>query len=105
MMTDARVAWAPAPQEDAAVEIEGLVVNYGRKRAVDGLSLTVSRGTVYGFLGPNGAGKTSTIKTLMGFRNPEGGSAKVLGYDVVAESLEVRARSGSPARSTASTRG
>ena len=93
-MTDARVEWAPAPQEDAAIEIEGLVVNYGRKRAVDGLSLTVPRGTVYGFLGPNGAGKTSTIKTLMGFRKPDGGSAKVLGYDVVEESLEVRARVG-----------
>ncbi len=93
-MTDARVEWAPAPQEDTAIDIEGVVVNYGRKRAVDGLSLTVPRGTVYGFLGPNGAGKTSTIKTLMGFRKPDGGSAKVLGYDVVAESLEVRARVG-----------
>ncbi len=92
MMTDARVEWAPAPQEDAAIRIDGLIVNYGRKRAVDGLSLTVPRGTVYGFLGPNGAGKTSTIKTLMGFRKPDGGSAEVLGYDVVEESLEMRAR-------------
>jgi ABC-type multidrug transport system ATPase subunit len=93
-MTDARVEWAPAPQEDAAIRIDGLIVNYGRKRAVDGLSLTVPRGTVYGFLEPNGAGKTSTIKTLMGFRKPDGGSAEVLGYNVVEESLEVRARVG-----------
>ncbi len=93
-MTDARMEWAPAPAGDAAIEIEGLVVNYGRRRAVDGLSLTVPRGAVYGFLGPNGAGKTSTIKTLMGFRRPDGGSARVLGYDVVEESLEVRARVG-----------
>ena len=93
-MTDARKEWAPAPERDAAIEIEGLVVNYGRKRAVDGLSLTVPRGAVYGFLGPNGAGKTSTLKTLMGYRKPDGGSAKVLGYDVVEESLEVRARVG-----------
>lgn len=81
-------------QTTPAIEIEGLVVRYGRKRAVDGLDLTVPRGSVYGFLGPNGAGKTSTIKTLLGFRGPDGGSARVLGYDVVEESLEVRARVG-----------
>jgi ABC-2 type transport system ATP-binding protein len=94
MMTDARVGRAPAPAGDAAIEIEGLVVDYGRRRAVDGLDVTVTHGAVYGFLGPNGAGKTSTIKTLMGFRKPDGGGAKVLGYDVVQESLEVRARVG-----------
>ena len=93
-MTEARVGGDPAPEADAAIQIEGLVVDYGRKRAVDGLDLTVPRGTVFGFLGPNGAGKTSTIKTLMGFRRPNGGSAKVLGYDVVEKSLEVRARVG-----------
>ena len=93
-MTDARVTGAPAPGEDAAIQIDGLVVNYGRKRAVDGLDMTVPRGAVYGFLGPNGAGKTSTIKTLMGFRKPDGGGARVLGYDIVEESLEVRARVG-----------
>lgn len=77
-----------------AIEIESLVARYGRTRAVDGLSLTVPVGTVYGFLGPNGAGKTTTIKTLLGFRRPDGGSARVLGHDVVGESLEVRARVG-----------
>ena len=82
-------------QEPAAIETSGLVARYGRKKtAVDGLDLTVPRGSVYGFLGPNGAGKTTTIKTLMGFRRPDGGSAKVLGYDVVEESIEVRARVG-----------
>ncbi len=93
-MADARLEMDQAPEENAAIEIEGLVVNYGRRRAVDGLSLTVPRGAVYGFLGPNGAGKTSTIKTLMGFRKPDGGIARVLGYDVAEESLEVRARVG-----------
>ncbi|CAA9405250.1 MAG: Efflux ABC transporter, ATP-binding protein [uncultured Rubrobacteraceae bacterium] len=93
-MTDRRVERAPAPEEGAAIRIDDLVVDYGRKRAVDGLNMTVPRGAVYGFLGPNGAGKTSTIKTLMGFRGPNGGSAEVLGYDVVEESLEVRARVG-----------
>ncbi len=95
MMAETRVGEeAPVPEESAAIEIDDLVVSYGRKRAVDGLSMTVPRGTVYGFLGPNGAGKTSTIKTLMGFRRPNGGGARVLGYDVVEESLEVRARVG-----------
>ncbi len=95
MMADTRAGEAVSmPEEGAAIQVEDLVVNYGRKRAVDGLSMTVPRGSVYGFLGPNGAGKTSTIKILMGFRKPNGGSAKVLGYDVVEESLEVRARVG-----------
>ena len=80
MMADTRAGKAVSvPEEGAAIRVEDLVVDYGRKRAVDGLSMTVPRGSVYGFLGPNGAGKTSTIKTLMGFRKPNGGSAKVLG--------------------------
>ena len=96
MMTDKPAGGkAPVPGRGrAAIEIEDLTVSYGRRRAVDGLSLAVPVGSVYGFLGPNGAGKTTTIKTLLGFRRPDGGAAKVLGYDVVAESLEVRARVG-----------
>ncbi|MCA1715497.1 MAG: ABC transporter ATP-binding protein [Actinobacteria bacterium] len=78
----------------AAIETRDLVVRYGKKRAVAGLNLEVPRGTVYSFLGPNGAGKTTTIKTLLGFRSPNGGEARVLGYDVVRESLEARARIG-----------
>src|SRR5436190_2450683 len=80
--------------QEAALEIDNLVVNYGNKRAVDGLSLTVPAGSVYGFLGPNGAGKTTTIKTLLGLRKPDGGSARVLGYDIVTENTELRARIG-----------
>ena len=76
---------------EPAIEVEDLVVCYGREKAVDGLRLAVPQGSVYGFLGPNGAGKTTTIKTLMGFRKPDGGSARVLGRDVVEESLQVRA--------------
>ena len=78
----------------AAIETRGLVAGYGRREAVRGLDLSVPRGSVYGFLGPNGAGKTTTIKTLLGFRRPDGGEARVLGYDVVGESIEVRARVG-----------
>ena len=78
----------------AAIEIQNLVVSYGSKRAVDGLNLQVPRGAVYGFLGPNGAGKTTTIKALLGFRPATGGSARVLGYDIGTQSLEVRAHAG-----------
>lgn len=77
-----------------AIEVENLVASYGRERAVDGLTLTVPQGTVYGFLGPNGAGKTTTIKTLMGFREPDSGRARILGHDVVEESLQMRKRVG-----------
>jgi ABC-2 type transport system ATP-binding protein len=96
MMTDtpARGEAEVAGGGRAAIEIEDLVVSYGRRRAVDGLNMTVPAGSVYGFLGPNGAGETTTIKTLLGFRRPDGGAARVLGYDVVEESLEVRARVG-----------
>jgi len=83
-----------AGSEDAraAIETRGLVVRYGRKRAVDGLTLTVPRGSVYGFLGPNGAGKTTTIKALLGFRRPDGGEARVLGHDVTDPRGSVEAR-------------
>ncbi|MFL5732789.1 MAG: ATP-binding cassette domain-containing protein, partial [Chloroflexia bacterium] len=57
----------------AAIEIEGLRVNYGPKRAVDSLTMTVPAGSIFGFLGPNGAGKTTTIKALLGLRKPNGG--------------------------------
>lgn len=93
-MTMSQQEATPLTSEAAAIEINNLVVNYGNKRAVDGLTLTVPTGSVYGFLGPNGAGKTTTIKTLLGFRQPNGGSAKVMGYDIVSQSLQLRAHVG-----------
>lgn len=78
----------------AAIQVRDLVMYYGPKRAVDSLSLTVPRGSVCGFLGPNGAGKTTTIKTLLGFRQPDGGSGQVLGLDIVRQSAELRSRVG-----------
>jgi ABC-2 type transport system ATP-binding protein len=93
-MATAKKESLPAHGQAAAIEIHGLVVKYGSKRAVDGLTFRVPAGTIFGFLGPNGSGKTTTIKTLLGFRPPDGGSARVLGYDVVSQSLQVRARVG-----------
>jgi ABC-2 type transport system ATP-binding protein len=75
---------------DLAVETDGLVKTFGATRAVDGVSLTVPRGCVYGVLGPNGAGKTTTIRILATLLRPDGGSARVLGRDVVREAAAVR---------------
>jgi ABC-type multidrug transport system ATPase subunit len=93
-MARATAGAQPTAAPAAAIEIQDLVVSYGTRRAVDGLNLQVPRGAVFGFLGPNGAGKTTTIKALLGFRPANGGSARVLGYDIGTQSLEVRAHVG-----------
>jgi ABC-2 type transport system ATP-binding protein len=72
------------------VETDGLVKDFGATRAVDGVNLTIPRGSVYAFLGPNGAGKTTTIRILATLLRPDGGSARVLGRDVVREAAAVR---------------
>ena len=71
--------------------MEGLVKVFGETRAVDGVDLSVRAGTVYGVLGPNGAGKTTMMRVLATLLWPDGGSARVLGHDVVAEADAVRA--------------
>jgi ABC-2 type transport system ATP-binding protein len=75
---------------DLAVETDGLVKTFGATRAVDGVNLTIPRGSVYGVLGPNGAGKTTTIRILATLLRPDGGRARVLGRDVVREAAAVR---------------
>jgi ABC-2 type transport system ATP-binding protein len=69
------------PVPSPAVEIDGLVMAYGDKVAVDGLSLEVARGSITAVLGPNGAGKTTTLETCEGYRVPQRGSVRVLGLD------------------------
>ena len=69
----------------AAVDCRELVVRYGARTAVDGLSLTADAGEVVAVLGPNGAGKTSTIECLEGYRRPAAGSVRVLGMDPIAD--------------------
>src|SRR3954454_11515418 len=73
-----------------AIEAEGLIKTFKATRAVDGVDLAVPQSSVYGVLGPNGAGKTTTIKMLATLLRPDGGSARVLGRDVVAEAGAVR---------------
>ncbi|HXC60216.1 MAG TPA: ATP-binding cassette domain-containing protein [Steroidobacteraceae bacterium] len=77
-----------------AIETTNLRKRFGETRAVDGISLAIPRGAVFGLLGPNGAGKTTTIRMLTTLIKPDGGSARVLGHDLVAEAGEVRAKVG-----------
>jgi ABC-2 type transport system ATP-binding protein len=77
-------------QTSPAIEALGLVKTFGDVRAVDGVDLSVAAGSVYGVLGPNGAGKTTTIRMLATLLEPDGGSARVLGHDIVAEAGAVR---------------
>jgi ABC-2 type transport system ATP-binding protein len=67
---------------------------YGAKTAVDGLSLTVERGTITAVLGPNGAGKTTTLETCEGYRKPQGGVVRVLGLDPTTDRRELLPRIG-----------
>ncbi|MFC5973051.1 ABC transporter ATP-binding protein [Halomarina salina] len=76
--------------ESPAVVVDGVSKRYGDVVALDGLSLTVGRGELFGFLGANGAGKTTTIKLLTGQRTPDEGSVSVLGRDPSADPVETR---------------
>jgi ABC-2 type transport system ATP-binding protein len=77
-----------------AIETTNLQKRYGETRAVDGINLSVEPGSVFGLLGPNGAGKTTTIRMLTTLIRPDGGSARVLGHDLVTEADAVRAKVG-----------
>jgi ABC-2 type transport system ATP-binding protein len=77
-----------------AIEVAGLNKYYGERHTLRDLNFTVKRGEILGFLGPNGAGKTTTMRILTGYMPPSSGSARVAGYDVTKNSLEVRARIG-----------
>jgi ABC-2 type transport system ATP-binding protein len=73
-----------------AVEMDGLTRRFGDFVAVDGVTLNIPKGRLYGFLGLNGAGKTTTIRMLTTLLPPSAGSAKLWGHDVVKEPLAVR---------------
>ena len=79
---------------DCAIRTEGLTREFGTLRAVDGVSLEVPAGAIFGFLGPNGSGKTTTIRLLLGLLEPTRGSASVLGHDTRTEAGAIRERCG-----------
>jgi ABC-2 type transport system ATP-binding protein len=84
---------APAAPPNT-IDVEGLVKSFGDKRAVDGISLFVNPGEIYGFLGPNGAGKSTTVHMLVTLLPPSAGRARVAGYDVAKDGMNVRASIG-----------
>ncbi|NLG49090.1 MAG: ABC transporter ATP-binding protein [Chloroflexi bacterium] len=82
------------PPNSLVIETHDLAKSYNGIHALRSLNLRVPKHSIFGFLGPNGAGKTTTIKLLLGLARPTAGSASILGYDVVKDSLEIRKRVG-----------
>jgi ABC-2 type transport system ATP-binding protein len=76
------------------IEATGLTRSFGQVKALRGLDLQVPAGTICALLGPNGAGKTTAIRILATLCRPEAGSARICGFDVVGDALEVRRRIG-----------
>ncbi len=76
------------------IEVQNLTKRYGHFLAVDQISFTAKSGEIVGLLGPNGAGKTTTMRMLTGFMPPSEGIAKIAGFDVTENSMEVRKRVG-----------
>ncbi len=72
------------------IEVQDLTKSYGSVTAVDHVSFTVNKGEILGFLGPNGAGKTTTMRILTGYMPATSGTARIAGFDVFDDSLEVR---------------
>lgn len=86
-----RTAWLDAcVTSDLAVEVRGLVKDFGTVKALDGIDLSVERGQVVGLLGPNGAGKTTAVRILSTLLKPTAGTARVAGFDVVKDPDDVR---------------
>ena len=76
------------------IEVEHLTKSYGRGNAVSDISFKVNKGEIVGFLGPNGAGKTTTMRIITGYLPATSGAARVAGFDVAEQSMEVRKRIG-----------
>ncbi len=74
------------------VEVRGLVKNFGKTTALDGLDLVVEQGEVHGFLGPNGSGKSTTIRVLLGLIRASGGSARLFGQDPWRQAVALHRR-------------
>ena len=90
---------------EALVRLDGLSKRFGKSTALDGVSLTIEAGEVFGYLGPNGAGKTTTIRLIMGMLRPTSGTATVLGLDSWRQPVQVHRLVGYVPGEPASTNG
>lgn len=79
---------------DIMVNVKNLCKNYGPVHAIDQVTFSLKKGDVVGFLGPNGAGKSTTMKIITGFMAPTSGEAKIAGFDVFEDPIEVKKRIG-----------
>jgi oleandomycin transport system ATP-binding protein len=75
---------------DLVIEAEGLIKHFGSTKALQGVDIAVERGTILGVLGPNGAGKTTAVRILSTLLTPDGGRARIAGFDVVRDAERVR---------------
>ncbi len=85
---------AAVNESDIAIEVSGLSKSFNGREVVHDLSMTVKRGTIYGFLGPNGSGKTTTIRMLCGLLTPDSGQGTCLGYDIRRDADKIKRRVG-----------
>ncbi len=76
------------------IEITKLTKDYGNQKGIFDVTISVRKGEIYGFLGPNGAGKSTTIRHLMGFIRPDGGSCKLFGMDCFERAADIHKKLG-----------
>ena len=94
VMAVAATSPAHGRSDEVVLRLKNLTKQYGKRLAVDNLSLNIHRGDIFGFLGPNGAGKTTTIRMVFGLITPTAGSVEILGKDVAHHRAEVLPRVG-----------
>lgn len=76
------------------IDITDLSKTYGKARGIDHINLEINEGEIFGFIGPNGAGKSTTIRILMNLIFPSGGSARIMGMDVIKETKRIKKQVG-----------
>ncbi len=76
------------------IDITSLSKTYGKSRGIDHVNLEIGEGEIFGFIGPNGAGKSTTIRILMNMIFPTGGSARIMGMDVIRETKKIKSQVG-----------
>src|SRR5256885_8617443 len=72
------------------IQCEGLTKKFGSFVAVDGVSFSIAKGSIFGFLGPNGSGKSTVIRMLCGLLEPSDGHGRIAGFDVARQTEEIK---------------